>query len=500
MKELLIGLDIGTSSVKAALFGRNGQLLEHSAVPISVYTPHPGWVEQDPGDWWQASARVLRQLMAQNDPARVIAIGLSGQCPGHVLVGSNHLAVGRAIIWQDQRAVKEAKWLAENVPADKARDWIGTVSLGDATCPPARLLWLKDNHPQEWEQALAVIQPKDYIALQLTGVIATDRYSAYCLGNADTGTYAHDYFDLLGIPVNKMPEMLVPTQVVGNLTSNAADDTGLPKGTEVVIGTIDAYCDNLAGGIASPGRAVDVAGTSEILSQAVSKRVMGQGVFPVSMGEEVTFLCGPTQAGGDTLRWLSECFFPEAVGSIPYEKLEQEAASAPAGSDGLIFLPYLNGERAPLWDAGAKAGFLGLSYQHGRRHFCRAVYESVGYAIRHILEACEEAAGETAAELVICGGGSRSNFWNQLKADILQLPVKPTAVTQTGCLGAAILASVGCGIYPDHKYASEKMILFKTILQPEKGTAEVYEQGYQAYRRAYPALKNIFPIGKGRED
>ena len=334
MKELLIGLDIGTSSVKGVLFGRNGQLLEHSAVPISVYTPHPGWVEQDPGDWWQASARVLRQLMAQNDPARVIAIGLSGQCPGHVLVGSNHLAVGRAIIWQDQRAVKEAKCLAENVPADKARDWIGTVSLGDATCPPARLLWLKDNHPQEWEQALAVIQPKDYIALQLTGVIATDRYSAYCLGNVDTGTYAHDYFDLLGIPVNKMPEMLMPTQVVGNLTSNASDDTGLPKGTPVVIGTIDAYCDNLAGGIASPGRAVDVAGTSEILSLAVLKRVMGQGVFPVSMGEEVTFLCGPTQSGGDTLRWLSECFFPEAVGSIPYEKLEQEAASAPAGRSG----------------------------------------------------------------------------------------------------------------------------------------------------------------------
>jgi len=500
MKDLLIGLDIGTSSVKAALFDTNGQLLDRSAVPISMFTPQPGWAEQDPQEWWQAALQALRQVLVKNNSSRVAAIGLSGQCPGHVLVGKDHQSLGRAIIWQDQRAVKEARWLVENIPGDKAQEWLGTVSLGDATCPPARLLWLKENRPQEWDQAEAVIQPKDYIALQLTGVIATDRYSAYCLGNAEAGTYAQDYFDLLGIPVNKMPAMLMPTQVVGTLTATVAQDTGLPTGTPVVIGTIDAYCDNLAGGISSPKRAVDVAGTSEILSLAVTDRVMGQGVFPVSLGGDVTFLCGPTQAGGDTLRWLSHCFFPEAVGSIPYEKLGQEAASAPAGSDGLIFLPYLNGERAPLWDAGAKAGFLGLTFQHERRHYCRAVYESVGYAIRHILETCEEAAGQKAVELVICGGGSRSLFWNQVKADILQLPVKPTAVTETGCLGAAILASVGCGLYPDHQHASRDMILFKTTLQPEKRNAAVYDQGYQAYRRAYPALKNIFPSGKGEED
>ena len=492
MKDLLVGLDIGTSSVKSAVFTTRGQLLACAAAPVNLYMPQPGWAEQEPDEWWQAACRILKQITEKIDTDRISCIGLSGQCPGHVLVGGDHRVVGRAIIWQDQRAVEEASWLRKNIPAEKAREWIGTDSLGDATCPPARLLWLKRNHPEEWERTEVVIQPKDFIALQLTNTIATDQYSAYCLGNVRNRTYAEDFFNLLGIEIQKMPDMMAPTQVIGKVTEQAERETGIAQGTPVVIGTIDAYCDNLSGGISTPGRAVDVAGTSEIISLSIGKEIFAEGIYPVSLGEGVRFLCGPTQAGGDTLRWLSRCFFPESGGIIQYEKIESEAAAAPAGSDGLVFLPYLNGERAPVWDAEVRGGFMGLTFQHERRHYCRAVYESIGYTIRHILESCEEAAGEKAEELVVCGGGSRSAFWNRVKADILQRPVKPTAITETGCLGAAILASVGCGIYANHREASEKMILFKDIVIPDKYHAKTYEVGYQAYRRGYQAIKSVF--------
>ncbi len=494
MKDVLIGLDVGTSSVKAAMFDRKGQLLARAAVPIRLNSPKPGWAEQEPGEWWQAAVQVLREVMQNGGPVQVLALGLSGQCPGHVLVTDDHRPIGRAIIWRDQRAGAEAAWLAEHIPPAQAMEWVGTNSLGDATCPPARLLWLQKHSPAEWEQAIAVIQPKDFIALRLTGRIATDRYSAYCLGNPDTGQYDPHYFEVLGILIEKMPEMLNPTQAIGAVTPTAEQEVGLKTGTPVIIGTIDAYCDNLAGGIICPGRAVDVAGTSEIVSLSIQQKVDAPGVFPVSLGDDATFLCGPTQAGGDTLSWLSHCFYSDAGQSIQYEKMEAEAQSAPAGSDGLVFLPYLNGERSPLWDADARGAFIGLTFQHDRRHCSRAVYESIGFAIRHILETSESVVDQKADELVVCGGGSRSAFWNQTKADILQRPVRPTAVIETGCLGAAILAGVGIGLHPDLKAACSNMIVFKERLLPDKRLAGIYEQGYHAYRNFYPALRPILSM------
>jgi xylulokinase len=199
------------------------------------------------------------------------------------------------------------------------------------------------------------------------------------------------------------------------------------------------------------------------------------------------------------LRWLSNCFYSEFAPAINYSKMEAEARSSPAGCEGLIFLPYLNGERAPLWDSNARGAFIGLIFGHDRRHCTRAVYESIGYAIRHILEISENAAGRKAHELVICGGGSRSTFWNQIKADILQRPVRPTAVSETGCLGAAILASVGMGFYPDLKEACNKMILFQETLTPDRSLGEVYEASYQAYRRYYPAIQPVLSRAVSQE-
>jgi len=241
-----------------------------------------------------------------------------------------------------------------------------------------------------------------------------------------------------------------------------------------------------------PERAVDIAGTSEIVSLAIPNKLDNPAVYATCLDDSGYWLCNPLQCGGDLLRWLAHCFYPEFGRTIRYDLMEKEAASVPAGSDGLVFLPYLNGERAPIWDPDAKGAFIGITSDHSRQHFTRAVYESVGFAIRHTLEISEAVAGFIAKDFVICGGGSRSQFWNQVKADILQRTVAPTVETQTGCLGAAILASVGVKIYHNLKEACGNMIQIKTAIEPNIENKNTYEKLYQLYRDYYPALKTVW--------
>ena len=500
MKDVVIGLDIGTSSVKAAVFEKNGRLLCKSNSPIVIHSPAPGWAEQEPVDWWNAVCIVLKTVLNEVYPERVAAVGLSGQCPGQVLIDHDKNPIGRAIIWQDQRATQEAAWLEENISSPQALQWVGTDSLAGAACPPARLLWLKNHREQDWNQAETVLQPKDFIALQLTGKVGTDRQSAYCLANPENGLYAPDYFKVLGVPLEKMPPTLRPTDLIGQVSRPAGLATGLEAGTPVIIGTIDAYCDNLAGGVIYPDRAVDVAGTSEIVSLAVDKKLEADGVFSAGFDNNSAFLCGPTQAGGDTLRWLASCFYSEFAPAINYARMEAEAGTAPAGCDGLVFLPYLNGERAPVWDSNARGVFLGLTLRHDRSYCARAVYEGVGYAVRHILEISEKAAGKKAQDFVICGGGSRSTFWNQLKADILQRPIRPALIGETGCLGAAILASVGTGTYRGLKEACDHLVILRDPVTPNQAWADQYEINYRTYLNLYPAIRPVLSVAMGREN
>jgi xylulokinase len=492
MRKIIAGLDIGTSSVKAALFDLEGHLLVCSDVVIPLHTPFPGWAEQDPQDWWSAACQSLKQVMAKIESKEVVSLGLSGQCPGHVMVDASGNAIGRAIIWRDQRAQEEARWLAGSISKEKAQSWVAEDFLGEATLPPARLLWLKRHAPENLEKCRVILQAKDFIGLKLTGVAATDINSAFCLYNPRTKKYEPDFFSALEVPISLMPRVLQPMDLLGKINQSSSLATGLPEGTAVVCGTIDAYCDNLAGGGIIPGCAVDVAGTSEAISLGINKPEQDDSSYVARIGLNGYFLCGPTQAGCDTLRWFGQGFYPEFGGLVNYAKLEQDAAEIPAGSEGLIFLPYLNGERAPIWDAQIRGGFIGLTLVHDRAHCTRAVYEGVGYAVRHILDVFEQIGDIKTTSITTCGGGSKSNFWNQIKADILQLPISVMEVSQTGCLGAAMLASVESGLFPDVMNANKKMMRFKTTCQPNLENASKYEDAYQQYRSLYPILKPLF--------
>ncbi len=492
MKDLLVGLDIGTSAVKACLFDLQGKQLAVAFAEQPLSIPYPGWAEQSPQDWWQGVQVTLRSILNEYDVARVAAVGLSGQCPGHVMVDKRGDSLGPAIIWRDQRAVEEAQWISDRIGSDPAFKWTGIGHAADATLPPARLRWLLSHRREAWEQAVSILQPKDFIGLRLTGEIATDLYSAYSLVDPAVGSYDAQYFAALDIPLEKMPKVLKPESCLGRVTSTAAALTGLLPGTPVYIGTIDAWCDNIACGASLEGRAVDIAGTSEIISLGVSRAVEGAGVFVAELSPHDKFLCGPTQFGSSTLQWLVNILYPEMGEKIEYKTLEEDAGSVPPASDGLVFLPYLSGERAPIWDAQARGGFIGITMAHTRKHFTRAVYEAVGFAIRHVLETCEQAAGLKGDCLVTCGGGSRSRFWNQIKADVIQRPVYAMQEQVTACLGAAILAGVGIGYFTDIHQACQAMTQLGVSIEPDASLSACYENNYQLYKSLYPALRPLF--------
>jgi xylulokinase len=236
LSKLVVGLDIGTSSVKAGLFDLEGRNVAISRANYGIYSPHKGWAEQDPEEWWEGTKTVLNDVMAGIDRARIAGVGLCGQCPGHVLVDGSDNAIGNAIIWRDRRAREEAEWLVENINEEQVVEWIGTLIGDNAATPPARLLWLRDNMPNDWEKTSVILQPKDYIGLKLTGEARTDVHSAYCLVNPSTGKYEEGYFDLLGLSTKQMPAALSLTDPLGTVSKSAGEKTGLPVGVLVVVG------------------------------------------------------------------------------------------------------------------------------------------------------------------------------------------------------------------------------------------------------------------------
>ena len=499
-KCLLLGLDLGTSAVKVGLFDAEGNLLRRARRPYPLYTPRPGWAEQEPEEWWSATCDALREALAGMDTGRVAAVGLSGQAPSQVLAAADGAPLGRAIVWSDRRATAEAAWLAERITPEQARAWTGYAFITGVNQQPARLLWLKAHRPDDWARCAAVLQPKDFIALRLTGRAATDANSALSLynsflpsppklGGTEGGQYAADLLALLGVEPEKMPPVLDPTAVVARVTPEAASATGLRPGTLVVTGTIDAWCDIIGCGAVAPGNGVDVAGTSEVVALVTAEMVDGEGVLGAPLVAGRYWIGGPMQAGGAALVWLARCFYGHE--QPDFNLLEAEASTVAPGAEGLLFLPYLEGERAPVWDPAARGAFVGLTSRHTRAHCARAVYEGVAFAVRDLLERCQAAAGITPEVLRVSGGGSASALWNQIKADVTGLPVSRMVSPDTACLGAAMLAAVGVKVFGGLDQAARTMVRVGDTFDPIPAHVAHYEALFAAWQQLYPALRPI---------
>jgi xylulokinase len=487
---LLLGVDVGTTSCKATVFDLDGcQLSTGSSTGTPVEFGEDGSAEQSaPALWYSARAAIVAAIAPLGPRPPVAAVGLCGAWTS--VFARDGIPLDRAITWQDTRAREEAAWLTAEVGAAGMDEWLGLRLPISAALPAAKLLWLRRHQPDLLDGHVRVAQAKDLVGWNLTGRWATDFVSGICLVNPHMRRIAPDLLAKLGLPTTILPDLLAPSDVIGTVTEAATHATGLPVGIPVVCGIVDSWASLFGTGLFTPDAACDVTGTSEIVGLAAAATgpdTRGLLCFPLRDGSSVVYALITT--GGDALAWCAEALF-EGAG---FPGFEAAAASAPPGADGMLFLPYLLGERSPVWDERVRAGFVAVDRAHRRGHFARATVEGLGHCVRQVLELAEDVAGTRATVLRASGGGARSTLVNQVKADILQRPVETLDVTETGTLGAAMLAGVGSGLLPDLADAAARMVRPAARFLPDRSLAALYDAAHRRYLALYPALRPLSP-------
>jgi xylulokinase len=485
---ILLGIDLGTSACKAALYAADGTMLAAGSAPLEVARPQPGWAEQEPEAMWHAACGAIRTALrtAGVQPGEVRAVCACGHSPTLILLDEAGRPVRPAIIWQDTRAAAAAQELAE-AAGPRWSELLGTHFPVSPTFAPARLLWLQRHEPAVLQRARTALEPKDYLHYRLTGVRVSDRWSAKGLVHMATGRPIRFWQERFGLPDTLAPPIAEPHERIGAVTAEAAAQTGLLAGTPVACGWTDGLAAMLgSGAFLGDGGGYLVSGTSEVIGAVLRGAPSGDARLlevPAPHGRLAIF--GPTQCSGAALTWFVEHF----LGGDTARALEL-AAGSPPGARGLIFLPYLEGERAPLWDATARGLFFGIALIHGPGDFVRAILEGVAASIRHVLDAIEEAAGTQVTHLRLAGGGARSGLWNQIKADILSRPVVLTSA-EPGTLGAALLAGVAAGVWPD-LLAASMIVRITGRWEPRPDYRARYNQLYELYRALYPRLRELY--------
>ncbi len=477
MTPLLVGIDVGTTSVKATLFDDSGAALRTFADPYPMKRPAPGLAEQDPADWTRRVSAALAHLSDGLTNGAIAAVGLTSQVNTHVFVGADGKPLMPAITWQDGRAGAEAAELDALISAEERIGWWGAPLPIDASHPLARALWLKRHHPDLWARTRWLMAPKDYCILQLTGEATADPMAAF--GVIDQSlTYVPRLLDLVPGVADRLPPLRGFTQTAGPIRP------GLPlAGAPMVTGAMDAWAGLIGTGVLRDGECMYLSGTSEIVGLVSSARHPAAGVIAFPTCEGITMHAGPTQAGGASLAWLSNL-----TGRAPSELSVLVANSNPHRPTPL-FLPHLQGERAPIWDIGARGAFIGLDGSMGPAELTRAVFEGVASSVRWLLEALEASAGQAATSFSMAGGGAASDPWCQIRADMLGRPIRRLKTLDAGVLGAAILAGVGAGRFSSIGEAADRLVVTDRLFEPDPSRRERMDFLYGEYRELYSALK-----------
>ena len=490
---LFLGADLGTSALKLAAVTPQGEVRAAVRVPYRTPRAAAGRAECDPRLWWRALRAGLAHLAQRIPLHQVAGIGCCGQTRAQVFLGASGRILYPAILWADQRAGAEAEELAQRFAGRRQRGRFAVPQTFDASAPLARLLWMRRHEPALLEATRYVLQPKDFLGHRLTGEWAGDGASNFQLLSCFDPPAATPVLEEFGLPKALLPPLAAPWQVVGAVSARAGRATGLRPGVPVVAGTQDGLCTAIGIGGAADRVAVDVTGSTDSVGLCTRRppRPGRVGIVPITAG--LTFCGGPTQVSGEALQWLAEAIgLPRrgdgALGALPVLRL---AERAPAGDGGPLFLPYLLGARAPLWDGFARGVFFGLTRRHGASQLARAAVEGIAFSVRHLLEAAEDVAGAQAIELRVAGPAGGSVFWNQMKADILGRPVRQPAVLEGGVLGAALLAAVGTGRYADVTQAAKRMVRLARTYRPGDG-CERYRARYEIYRDLAESLGPLF--------
>ena len=499
MGQYLLGIDIGTSACKIAIFKKDGTVVATANGDYPVYYPHPGWAEQNPEEWWSAVCQAIKIALKKGAvaPEEIAGVGIDGQSWSAIAVDKDGQVLTNTPIWMDVRAQDICEELNEKIGADAIFQLAGNSLQPSYTT--AKIIWYQRNMPEVYEKTDKILQSNSYIAYKLTGVMTQDISQGYGLHCFDmhTGTWSEEMCEKLGIPMRLLPDIYPCHEVVGTVTEQAAKESGLAVGTPVVAGGLDAACGTLGAGVIHPGETQEQGGQAGGMSictdtyQADPSLILGYHVVP-----DQWLLQGGTTGGGGVMRWLEREFGDyereegKRQGKSSLDLFNEQAEKVAPGSDGVVFLPYMSGERSPIWNPDAKGVFYGLDFSKTKGHFIRSAMEGVAYSLKHNLEVAEK-AGAKSDVLRAMGGSANSLLWTQIKSDITGKPiVVPSSDTAT-TLGAVILAGVGIGMYESFEEAVEMTVEIKRTHEPNPENAEVYQKNYETYRKLYEQLECV---------
>jgi xylulokinase len=489
----LMGIDLGTSSVKSVIMGPDGNIAGLGQEGYDVQTPAPGYAEQDIEFLWKATERAIKQAIvnAGINPVDIKSIGLSGQMHGLVLLDKQQKPIRPAIIWADQRSKQQIDNIYSKIGMDEFRKvTLNSLSTGFLICS---LMWIRDNEPENYKKAYKVILPKDYIRYKLCGELATDvtDASSTVIFNTAKRCWAFDIIERLGINTKLFPEHFEPYQVAGRVTKECEEGTGLCRNTPIVYGGGDSLMHSVGNGIIKPGIISANIGTAGQLSSAANYPVFDKQFRTNSfchVKDDLWIIFGGHLNGGIVLKWLRDNYFPH----LSYREFDAVAEEIPAGSDGTIFLPYLSGERTPYQDPFAKGIYFGMTLRHSYKHMIRAAMEGVVLSLRLTLEIFKE-LNIPIERITASGGGAKSGTWLQMQADIFNAPIYTVAGKEEACTGAAIMAGVGVNMYESVEQACSHIVKYnEKITLPNSENVKVYDEAFERFKLLYLNNKNIF--------
>ena len=497
MSRYVIGIDVGTGGTRAVLVDEKGEVLASATGEHAQFaSPRNGWAEQDPHDWWKACKQALVKLIKENNvsAAEIAAVGLTGQMHGAVLLDEKDEVLRPALIWCDQRTQEECDELNRTIGAKRLVELTSNPALTNFTL--TKLMWVRNHEPEIWKRFRSFLLPKDYIRLRMTGVRATDvsDASGTLLLDVAHRCWSQEMLKATHLEQSILPQLFESPEITGRITASAAQETGLAEGTPVVAGAGDQAAGAIGMGIVKAGDVSATIGTSGVVFAATDQP------FLDPLGRLHTFchaipnrwhVMGVTQAAGLSFRWFRDNFgtLPGSTGD-PYDNLTKEAAGIPAGADGVLWAPYLMGERTPHLDSEVRGALIGLAASHGRGHIIRAILEGVAFSLKDSLTIFAE-IGVPVNDIRLGGGGAISPLWRQIQAEIYGQPVSKLAAEQGGAHGAGILAGVGAGLWPSVDEACSRFVHVALSVEPNAASSATLQKQYAVYRAIYPALKQI---------
>jgi xylulokinase len=492
----LLGIDIGTGGTRALIIDAKGVVVASATEDHQPFaSPQIGWAEQNPEDWWRACGIAVRKALANGNlrGEQIACVGLSGQMHGAVLLDEQNRVVRPALIWCDVRTEKQSQELTAKIGAEK---------LINLTCNPAltnftltKCLWVRENEPENWNRVRSLMLPKDYVRLRLTGERATDvaDASGTLLLDVAHRRWSKEMLQLVQMDESLLPALYESSDICGQVSAAGAAATGLQKGTPVVAGAGDQAAGSTGIGVNAPGAVSATIGTSGVVLAATDRPALDPG------GRLHTFchaapgrwlVMGVTQAAGLSLRWFRDQFGSTNGNVESYESLVAEAAKAPAGCNGLLWAPYLMGERTPYLDPEARGMLVGLTASHTRAHLIRAILEGVAFSLKDTFTIFQEIKVPVKT-IRLGGGGARSQLWRQIQADIYGDAVETVAAEEGAAYGAAILAAVGVKVWPSVDAACQAVVRVAGKTKPSSEDSPTMQKAYSAYRRMYPAMKSV---------